>query len=64
MAIWRTTVLSMSSTLEASMILRRRGSLSAFSIDWKVSISPKTEAVSARVSGVSAIRWPWGPAST
>ena len=36
----------------------------AASIARKVSISPKTEAVSARVSGVSAIRLPCGPAST
>src|SRR5579883_3245624 len=59
-AIWRTTVFSMSSTLEASMILRRFGSFSAPSMARKVSISPKTDAVSASVSGVSAISAPLG----
>jgi hypothetical protein len=54
----------MSSTLEASMILRRLGVVSRSSMARKVSISPNTEAVSARVSGVSAIRAPCPPAST
>ena len=63
-AIWRTTVFSMSSTLPASRTLRSSGSVSRFSSAWKVSISPNTEAVSARVSGVSHSSWPCGAAST
>ena len=63
-AIWRTTVFSMSSTLPANMTLRSAESSWARSILRNVSISPNTDAVSASVSGVSAIRLPCGAAST
>ena len=52
MAICRTTVFSMSSTLPASRAFGASPSVSRFSKAWKVSISPNTDAVSASVSGV------------
>ena len=54
----------MSSTLPASIALRVALSGAVLSSDWKVSISPNTEAVSASVSGVSAISGPCLAAST
>ena len=63
-AIWRTTVLIMSSTFWASIALRSRRSRVWSSNERKVSISPNTEAVSASVSGVDAISGPRAPAST
>ena len=54
----------MSSTFDASMALRRAGSDAEASSLRKVSISPKTLAVSASVSGVSAISVPCFAANT
>ena len=50
----------MSSTFWASIALRSRRSVVWSSSERKVSISPKTEAVSASVSGVEAISAPCG----
>ena len=46
----------MSSTLFANNAFFSFGSFSLFKIDLNVSISPKTLAVSAKVSGVDALK--------
>jgi hypothetical protein len=54
----------MSSTLAASIAFRWVGSVVSARSRRKVSISPKTLAVSASVSGVGAMSAPFGAAST
>ena len=67
-ATWRKTVAIESSILPASRLSRRRGSSSSARRRLNVSASPKTDAVSAVVSGVFALkspsgcaRYPWSP---
>ena len=62
-AIWRKTVATVSSIRPTSRSSRARGSSSRSISRSKVSASPKTEAVSARVSGVLAFSRPRSCAS-
>ena len=59
-AIWRNVVAIASSSCPVSRSSRLRGSSSAASIPLNVSASPNTDAVSAVVSGVEALKSPSG----
>ena len=63
MLTWRKAVAKESSILLVSIARRTSGLSSRASRSWKTSISPKTDAVSAVVSGVSACNSPCAAAS-